>query len=103
MDEEFTKAFAGIMVVLGEMTHTMDQRFDAVDKRFDAIDKRLDEMATKAQHEAVMARMNDGFERVLDSTHALRKNNDSTQETLVTLGQRVTRLEDDVRRLRGGV
>jgi enoyl reductase-like protein len=103
MDEETKAAFAGVMVVLGELTHAMEQRFDAVDGRLDAVDGRLDAMAaqlaetaTKAQLDAMMARMNDGFERVLFGQHVLQVNDD-------TLTQRVTRLEQDVRQLRGGL
>ena len=56
-------------------------------------------MATTAQldtrFDALMKRMNDQFERVLLSQHVLQVNDD-------TLTQRVTRLEQDVRQLRGG-
>ena len=44
----------------------------------------------------MMARMNDGFERVLEKQQTLQFADD-------TLSQRVTRLEQDVRQLRGGL
>jgi len=92
MDKETEAAFAGIMVVLGELTQTMDRRFDAMDAK-------LASMVTKteldARFDAMMKRMNDGFERVLLNQHVLQVNDD-------TLTQRVTRLEEDVRKLRGG-
>jgi hypothetical protein len=110
MDKETEAAFAGIMVVLDELTQTMDRRFDATEVRFDAVDRRFEaveaklaHMATKAQLVELMKRMNDGFEPMLDSAQTLRKYNNSTQEIIVTLGQRVTRPEQDVRQLRGGI
>ena len=48
------------------------------------------------QLDAIMARMNDGFERVLAKQQTLQVADD-------TLSQRVTRLEQDVRQLRGGI
>jgi hypothetical protein len=99
MDKETEAAFAGIMVVLGELTQTMDRRLDAVDARFNALDTRLAAMATKTEMDerfnGMMARMNDGFERVSLNQHVLQVNDDN-------LTQRVTRLEEDVRKLRGG-
>jgi hypothetical protein len=88
MDKETEAAFAGIMVVLGELTQTMDRRFDALDARFDAADARSDaldaklaDMATKTEMDerfsAMMARMNDGFERVLLNQHVLQVNDDN--------------------------
>jgi hypothetical protein len=53
-------------------------------------------MVTKAQLDAMMARMNEGFERVLEKQQTLQVADD-------TLSQRVTRLEQDVRLLRGGI
>jgi hypothetical protein len=54
----------------------------------------IEGMATRTQLDALMKRMNDGFERVLLAQHVLQVNDD-------TLTQRVTRLEEDVRQLRG--
>jgi hypothetical protein len=85
--------------VLGKLTQTTDRRSDALDARFDALDTGLAGMATKAEMDerfnGMMARMNDGFERVLLNQHVLQVNDDN-------LTQRVTRLEEDVRKLRGG-
>jgi hypothetical protein len=59
--------------------------------------KGLEEaMATKAQLDALMTRMNNQFERVLLAQHVLQVSDD-------TLSQRVTRLEHDVRQLRGEI
>jgi len=78
MDEETKAAFEGVL------------------KAIRGIEEALADMGTKAQFEALMARMNDGFERVLQRQHVLQVNDD-------TLTQRVTQLEEDVRRLRGGI
>jgi len=86
-------------------------RFDDVSAALGTINTVLAEiiggMATKveldARFDAMMNRMNAGFERVLDGTQALRKDSNSMQETILTLSQRVTRLEQDVRQLRGGI
>lgn len=75
-------------------------RFDEVSAALGTINTVLAEiiagMTTKAQFDAMMARMNDGFERVLEKQQTLQVAND-------TLSQRVTRLEQDVRQLRGGI
>jgi hypothetical protein len=54
------------------------------------------EAATKVQLDAMLARVNDGFERVLEKQHVLQVADDNPT-------QRVTRLEQDVRQLRGGI
>jgi DNA-binding transcriptional regulator YbjK len=75
-------------------------RFDDVSAALGTINTVLADiiggMATKPQFEAIMARMNDGFERVLEKQQTLQVADD-------TLSQRVTRLEQDVRQLRGGI
>jgi hypothetical protein len=75
-------------------------RFDDVSAPLGTINTVLAEivegMATKAQLDVLMARMNDGFERVLEKQQTLQVADD-------TLSQRVTRLEQDVRQLRGGI
>jgi hypothetical protein len=63
----------------------------ATKKELDAHNKELD-----ARFDVTMARMNDGFDRVLEKQQTLQVGND-------TLSQRVTRLEQDVRQLRGGI
>jgi hypothetical protein len=78
MDEETKAAFEGVLVAIR------------------GIEAQLAGMATKAQLDTLMKHMNDGFERVLLSQHVLQVNDD-------TLTQRVTRLEQDVRQLRGGI
>jgi hypothetical protein len=77
MDEETKAAFEGML------------------KALVSIEETLDGLATKAQFDALMARMNDQFERVLLAQHVLQVNDDN-------LSQRVTRLEQDVRKLRDG-
>ncbi len=75
-------------------------RFDDVSAALGTINALLAEiiegMATKAQLDALMARMNDSFERVLEKQQTLQVADD-------TLSQRVTRLEQDMRQLRGGI
>jgi hypothetical protein len=75
-------------------------RFDDVSAPLGTINTVLAEivegMATKAQLDVLMARMNDGFERMLEKQQTLQVADD-------TLSQRVTRLEQDVRQLRGGI
>jgi hypothetical protein len=64
-------------------------RFDDVSAALGTVNTMLAEiiegMATKAQLDAIMARMNDGFERVLAKQQTLQVADD-------TLSQRVTRL-----------
>jgi primosomal protein N'' len=72
MDEDTKAAFEGVLKAISGM-----------------------EAAMHAKFEALMKRMNDQFARVLLAQHVLQVNDD-------TLSQRVTRLEQDVRRLRGG-
>jgi polyhydroxyalkanoate synthesis regulator phasin len=71
MDEETKAAFEGVLKAIRGIEEAMDARLDAL-----------------------MQRMNDQFERVLLAQHVLQVNDD-------TLSQRVTRLEQDVRKLRG--
>jgi polyhydroxyalkanoate synthesis regulator phasin len=71
MDEETKAAFEGVLKAIHGIEEAMDARLDAL-----------------------MQRMNDQFERVLLAQHVLQVNDD-------TLSQRVTRLEQDVRKLRG--
>ena len=62
---------------------------------------------TKQRFDALMQRMNDGFESVLDQISAMRADTDNTrghvlyglQENL-TLSQRITKVEEELRRLR---
>jgi len=82
MDEETKAAFADVSAALGTINTMLGEIIEG--------------MATRTQFDAMMARMNDGFERVLQRQHVLQVNDD-------TLTQRVTRLEEDVRRLRGGI
>jgi len=72
MDEETKAAFEGVLKAIMGIEDAMNARF-----------------------EALLKRMNDQFERVLLAQHVLQVNDD-------TLSQRVTRLEEDVRKLRDG-
>jgi polyhydroxyalkanoate synthesis regulator phasin len=72
MDEETKAAFEGVLKAIMGIEDAMNARF-----------------------EALLKRMNDQFERVLLAQHTLQVNDD-------TLSQRVTRLEEDVRKLRDG-
>jgi hypothetical protein len=82
MDEETKARFDDVSVALGTINTVLAEIIEG--------------MATKAQLDAIMARMNDGFERVLAKQQTLQVADD-------TLSQRVTRLEQDVRQLRGGI
>jgi hypothetical protein len=88
-------ALGTINTVLAEIIEGM-----ATKAQLDAVAGQLEGMATKkeleARFDAIMARMNDGFERVLAKQQTLQVADD-------TLSQRVTRLEQDVRQLRGGI
>jgi hypothetical protein len=82
MDEETKARFDDVSAALGTINTVLAEIIEG--------------MATKAQLDAIMARMNDGFERVLAKQQTLQVADD-------TLSQRVTRLEQDVRQLRGGI
>jgi hypothetical protein len=82
MDEETKARFDDVPAALGTINTVLAEIIEG--------------MATKPQLDAMMARMNDGFERVLEKQQTLQVAND-------TLSQRVTRLEQDVRQLRGGI
>lgn len=99
MDEETKAAFADVSAVLGSISTMLDQIANSIVTTVAAtarLEAQMGSMATKAQFDALMKRMNDGFERVLLAQHVLQVNDD-------TLTQRVTRLEQDVRQLRGGI
>jgi len=81
MDEETKAAFADVSAALGTINTMLGEIIEG--------------MATRTQFDALMVRMNDGFERVLEKQQSLQVVND-------TLSQRITRLEQDVHRLRGG-
>jgi DNA anti-recombination protein RmuC len=97
MDEETKARFDDVSAALGTINTVLAGIIEGMatkkelDARFDAIKKELD-----ARFDAIMARMNEGFERVLEKQHTLQVADD-------TLSQRVTRLEQDMRQLRGGI
>ena len=86
MDEETKARFDDVAAALGTINTVLAEIIEGM-----ATKKELD-----ARFNAIMARMNDGFERVLEKQQTLQVADD-------TLSQRVTRLEQDVRRLRGGI
>jgi hypothetical protein len=86
MDEETKARFDDVSAALGTINTVLAEIIEGM-----ATKKELD-----ARFEAIMARMNDGFERVLEKQQTLQVADD-------TLSQRVTRLEQDVRQLRGGI
>jgi hypothetical protein len=104
--DDVSAALGTINTVLAEIIEGMatkkelDARFDAVTAQLAGMATKIEGMATKkeldARFDAIMARMNDGFERVLAKQQTLQVADD-------TLSQRVTRLEQDVRQLRGGL
>jgi hypothetical protein len=98
MDEETKARFDDVAAALGTINTVLAEIIEgmATKSQFDAVAGQLAGMATKAQLDAMMARMNDGFERVLEKQQTLQVADD-------TLSQRVTRLEQDVRRLRDGI
>ncbi len=86
MDEETKARFDDVAAALGTINTVLAEIIEGM-----ATKKELD-----ARFDAIMARMNDGFERVLAKQQTLQVSDD-------TLSQRVTRLEQDVRQLRGGI
>jgi predicted outer membrane lipoprotein len=86
MDEETKARFDDVAAALGTINTMLAEIIEGM-----ATKKELD-----ARFDAIMARMNDGFERVLAKQQTLQVADD-------TLSQRVTRLEQDVRRLRDGI
>jgi len=86
MDEETKARFDDVSAALGTINTVLAEIIESM-----ATKKELD-----ARFDAIMARMNDGFERVLEKQHTLQVADD-------TLSQRVTRLEQDMRQLRGGI
>jgi hypothetical protein len=86
MDEETKARFDDVSAALGTVNTVLAGIIEGM-----ATKKELD-----ARFDAIMAGMNDGFERVLEKQQTLQVADD-------TLSQRVTRLEQDVRRLRGGI
>ena len=102
MDEETEAAFADLSAALGTINAMLGTIVDnmASTAALRVVAARMDGMATKEQLDAMearlMARMNDGFERVLRKQGVLQANDDA-------LSLRVTQLEEDVRQLRGGV
>jgi hypothetical protein len=86
MDEETKARFDDVAAALGTINTVLAEIIAGM-----ATKKELD-----ARFDAIMARMNDGFERVLAKQQTLQVSDD-------TLSQRVTRLEQDVRQLRGGI
>ena len=102
MDEETKARFDDVSAALGTINAVLAEIIEGMatkkeieglvtKKELDAHKKELD-----ARFDAIMARMNDGFERVLEKQQTLQVADD-------TLSQRVTRLEQDVRQLRGGI
>jgi hypothetical protein len=93
MDEETKARFDDVSAALGTINTMLAEIIEgmATKKELDAHKKELD-----ARFDAIMVRMNDGFERVLEKQQTLQVADD-------TLSQRVTRLEQDVRQLRGGI
>ena len=101
MDEETKARFDDVSAALGTINTVLAEIIEGMatkaqlagmvtKKELDAHKQELD-----ARFDAIMARMNDGFERVLEKQQTLQVADD-------TLSQRVTRLEQDVRQLRGG-
>ena len=86
MDEETKARFDDVSAALGTINTVLAAIIEGM-----ATKKELD-----VRFDAIMVRMNDGFERMLEKQQTLQVAND-------TLGQRVTRLEQDVRQLRGGI
>jgi hypothetical protein len=95
MDEETKARFDDVSAALGTINTVLSEITEGM-----ATKAQLAGMATKkeldARFDAIMARMNEGFERVLEKQQTLQVADD-------TLSQRVTRLEQDVRKLRGGI
>jgi hypothetical protein len=102
MDEETKARFDDVSAALGTINTVLADIIGgmATKAQLDAVAGQLAGMAIKkeldARFDAIMARMNDGFERVLEKQQTLQVADD-------TLSQRVTRLEQDVRQLRGGI
>ena len=112
MDEETKARFDDVSAALGMINTVLAEIIEgmATRKELDARSTRQPrssqawrprsrEWRTKeldARFDAIMARMNDSFERVLEKQQTLQVADD-------TLSQRVTRLEQDVRQLRGGL
>ena len=106
MDEETKARFDDVSAALGTINTVLAEIIEGMatkkelDARFGAVAEQIAGMATRkeldARFDAIMARMNDGFERVLAKQQTLQVADD-------TLSQRVTRLEQDVRQLRGGI
>jgi hypothetical protein len=94
MDEETKARFDDVSAALGTINTALAEIIGGMVTK-----KEIEGLATKkeldARFDAIMARMNDGFERVLAKQQTLQVADD-------TLSQRVTRLEQDVRQLRGG-
>ena len=102
MDEETKAAFADVSAAFGTINTVLGDIIAgmATAEHLDAVLGKMDGMATKADLDALearlMTRMNDGFERVLRKQGVLQANDDA-------LSLRVTQLEEDVRQLRGGI
>jgi hypothetical protein len=102
MDEETRARFDDVSAALGTINTVLADIIGgmATKAQLDAVAGQLEGMATKneldARFDAIMARMNDGFERVLAKQQTLQVADD-------TLSQRVTRLDQDVRQLQGGI
>ena len=93
MDEATKARFDDVSAALGTINTGLAEIIEgmATKQELDARTKELD-----ARSDAILTRMNDGFERVLEKQHTLQVADD-------TLSQRVTRLEQDMRQLRGGI
>lgn len=104
MDQETKARFDDVSAALGTINTVLAEIIEGMATRKGveglATKKDIEGLATRkeldARFDAIMARMNDGFERILEKQQTLQVAND-------TLSQRVTRLEQDVRQLRGGI
>ena len=92
--DDVSAALGTINTVLAEIIEGMATKAQLAGMAKGAVDAHKNEL--DARFDAMMARMNDGFERVLAKQQTLQVADD-------TLSQRVTRLEQDVRQLRGGI
>ncbi len=104
MDEETKARFDDVSAALGTINTVLAEIIEGMvtKKEIEGLvtKKEIEGLVTKkeldARFDAIMARMNDGFERVLEKQQTLQVADD-------ILSQRVTRLEQDVRRLRDGI